>query len=253
MDLTLLLQQKAPPVWDWGYAWEIMPDLMDGLVVTLKATAVGILIALTLGLLLAIARRSSNRVFSWPTAGFIEFIRSTPLLVQLFFMFYVLPDLHVFPQFDVMVPLFGTIKSNSRGGLLLNGFTTGAIMLGVHYATYTSEVYRAGIDNIQRGQWEASTALSLGAVDTWTRVVLPQAIPTVVPALGNYFIAMFKEVPLLATITVLDVLGEAKADCSREFRCLEPATMTGLIFLAISIPSSLLVRFVERRIGYARA
>ena len=248
-----MLQQQAPAVWDWGYAWEIMPDLMDGLMVTLQATGVGITIALTLGLLLAVARRSRSRMLSWPTAGFIEFIRSTPLLVQLFFMFFVLPDLEVFPQFAASVPVFGDIETNTRGGLLLNAFATGAITLGVHYATYTSEVYRAGIDNVERGQWEASTALSLSAVDTWTRVVLPQAIPTVVPALGNYLIAMFKEVPLLATITVVELLGEAKSHCSRDFRCLEPYTAVGMIFLAISIPSSLLVRFVERRIGYARA
>lgn len=249
----ILLQQKAPPVWDWGYAWEIMPNLMDGLIVTLQATAVGIAIALTLGLLLAIMRRSRTRALAYPTGLVIEFIRSTPLLVQLFFMFFVLPDLHVFPQFDVNIPVFGEIETNSRGGLLLNPFATGAITLGVHYATYTSEVYRAGIDNVASGQWEASTALSLSTLDTWTRVVLPQAIPTVVPALGNYLIAMFKEVPLLSTITVLDVLGEARAEGARSFRFLEPLTMTGLIFLAISIPASLLVRFVERRIGYARA
>ena len=248
-----MLQQRAPAVWDWGYTWEIMPDLMDGLIVTLQATAVGITIALLLGLLLAIARRSRSRFLSWPAAGIVEFIRSTPLLVQLFFMFYVLPDLSIFPQFEASIPFFGEIRTNSRGGLLLDAFATGAITLGVHYATYTSEVYRAGIDNIQRGQWEASTALGLNPVDTWTRVVLPQAIPTVVPALGNYLIAMFKEVPLLATITVVELLGEAKSHCSRDFRCLEPYTMVGVIFLAISIPSSLLVRFVERRIGYARA
>jgi polar amino acid transport system permease protein len=239
-------------VWQWSYVWEILPDLMDGLVVTLQATFVGIGIALTLGLILALMRRSKNRVLSYPTAAFIEFVRSTPLLVQLFFMYYALPDLEIFPHFDVDIPILGRQRTNAEGGLLLSAFVTGAITLGVHYAAYTSEVYRAGIDNVARGQWEASTALSLSPSDTWTRVILPQAIPTVVPALGNYFIAMFKEVPLLATITVIEVLNEARAHCNQDFRCLEPYTMVGVIFLAISIPASLLVRFVERRIGYAR-
>jgi polar amino acid transport system permease protein len=241
-------------VWDWGFTWEIMPDLLDGLIVTLRATAVGITIALIFGLILAVARRSRNPFFSWPALGIIEFVRSTPLLVQLFFMFFVLPDISIpgLPDFEASIPGFGGIEV-SDNGILLDAFATGALTLGIHYGTYTSEVYRAGIDNIQRGQWEASTALGLNAFDTWTRVVLPQAIPTVIPALGNYLIAMFKEVPLLATITVVELLGEARSDCSRQFRCLEPYTMVGVIFLAISIPSSLLVRFVERRIAYARA
>jgi len=241
-------------VWDWGYTAEIMPDLLDGLIVTLRATAVGITIALILGLFLAVARRSRSRLVAWPALGFIEFVRSTPLLVQLFFMFYVLPDLSIpaLPNFDVTLPAFGEIKVDDDG-IRLGAFATGALTLGMHYGAYTAEVYRAGIDGIQRGQWEASTAISLSPFDTWSRVVLPQAIPTVVPALGNYLISMFKEVPLLATITVLEVLGEARSHCNREFRSLEPYTMTGMIFLVISIPSSLLVRFVERRIGYARA
>lgn len=240
-------------VWDWGYTGEILPDLWDGLIVTFQATFVGITIALILGLIFAVMRRSRSRALSYPTTGFIEFVRSTPLLVQLFFMFYVLPDLEIFPQFDETIPLLGRQRTNDDGGLLLSPFVTGAITLGIHYAAYTSEVYRAGIDGVARGQWEASTALSLSPVDTWTRVVLPQAIPTVVPALGNYLIAMFKEVPLLATITVVELLGEARIHCSRDFRCLEPFTMVGVIFLAISIPASLLVRYVERRIGYERA
>ncbi len=241
-------------VWEWSYTAEIMPDLMNGLIVTLRATALGITIALILGLLLAVARRARSPLLSWPTSGFIEFVRSTPLLVQLFFMFYVLPDLSIpaLPNFEVALPGFGEIEVDDDG-IRLGAFATGALTLGIHYGAYMSEVYRAGIDGIHRGQWEASTAISRGAFDTWSRVVLPQAIPTVMPALGNYLIAMFKEVPLLATITVIEVLGEAKSHCNRDFRCLEPYTMAGMIFLAISIPASLLVRFVERRIGYARA
>lgn len=213
--------------WDWEYTREIFPDLLDGLVVTVQATIFGIVLAMVLGLVFAILRRSEIRLISWPTAWVIEFIRSTPLLVQLFMLFYVLP----------------------RYGVRIDAFTTGVIGLGVHYATYTSEVYRSGIEGVPRGQWEASTALNLSTITTWTRVVLPQAIPTVIPALGNYLIAMFKEVPLLATITVLDVLGEGRAACSRSFQCVEPYTLVGLMFLAVSIPASILVRQLEVRLA----
>ncbi|MGE3962423.1 MAG: ectoine/hydroxyectoine ABC transporter permease subunit EhuD [Dehalococcoidia bacterium] len=213
--------------WDWEYAREIFPDLLDGLLVTIQATIFGIALAMVLGLVFAILRRSEIRAISWPTAWLVEFIRSTPLLVQLYLLFYVLPHY----------------------GVRIDAFTTGVVGLGVHYATYTSEVYRSGIEGVPRGQWEASTALNLSTVTTWSRVVLPQAIPVVIPALGNYLIAMFKEVPLLATITVLDVLGEGRAACSRTFQCVEPYTLVGLLFLAVSIPSSILVRQLEVRLA----
>lgn len=213
--------------WDWEFAWRIMPRLLDGLVVTVQATLLGITLAMVLGLLLAILRRSEVRAISWPTAWVVEFIRSTPLLVQLYFLYFVGPSF----------------------GLTLSGFTTGVLGLGLHYATYTSEVYRAGIESVPRGQWEASTALNLSTATTWRRVVLPQAIPGVIPALGNYLIAMFKDVPLLATITVLDVLGEARSVGAQTFRYLEPYTLAGLMFLIVSIPASILVRQLEVRLA----
>lgn len=213
--------------WDWEYTWEILPDLLDGLWVTVQATFFGIILAMALGLIFALLRRSELRAISWPAAWVVEFIRSTPLLVQLFMLFYVLP----------------------KYGIRMDAFTTGVVALGIHYGSYTSEVYRSGIEGVPRGQWEASTALNLSTVTTWTRVVLPQAIPVVIPALGNYLIAMFKEVPLLATITVLDVLGEGRAACTRSFQCVEPYTMVGVLFLAISIPASVFVRQLEVRLA----
>ena len=213
--------------WDWEYTWEILPDLLDGLWVTVQATFFGIILAMVLGLIFALLRRSDVRAISWPAAWVVEFIRSTPLLVQLFMLFYVLP----------------------KYGIRMDAFTTGVVALGIHYGSYTSEVYRSGIEGVPRGQWEASTALNLTTATTWTRVVLPQAIPVVIPALGNYLIAMFKEVPLLATITVLDVLGEGRAACTRSFQCVEPYTMVGVLFLAISIPASVFVRQLEVRLA----
>lgn len=218
-------------MWDWGNARYISPDLLDGLLVTIQATLAGITIAMVLGLGFAIVRRSAPFFIAWPVVGFIEFIRSTPLLVQLFFVFF------VGPQY----------------GFNLSPFQTGALVLGVHYATYTSEVYRAGIESVPKGQWEASTAISLSPVHTWGRVILPQAIPVVIPALGNYLIAMFKEAPLLSSIAVVELLAEGRAFCNREAICLESYTLVGAYFLAISIPCSILVRLLERRLVYRQA
>jgi polar amino acid transport system permease protein len=213
-------------VWDWNYAFSILPSLLEGLGLTLLATVLGSIVAMILGLLLAVLQRGPLPL-SLAVRGFVEFVRSTPLLVQIFFLFFVLP------QF----------------GIVLSALAVGVIALGVHYACYASEVYRAGIEAVPRGQWEAATALSLPRSRVWTGVVLPQAIPRVVPALGNYVISMFKEVPLLTAIGLLDVVGRAQQAGDTYFRYVEPYTIAGLLFLLLSYPASLLVRRLERRVG----
>lgn len=218
-------------VWDWDYAKQVFPEIIgNGLLVTIEVTVFGSIVAYVLGLGLALLRRSPIRVVSGVTWAVLEFIRSTPLLAQVFFLFFVLPDI----------------------GLTFDPVTTGVIAFGLHYATYAAEVYRAGIEGVPVGQWEAATALSLPRSRTWTRVILPQAIPRVLPALGNYTISMLKETPLLLTIGVLDIVGTAYQEGSKAFRYVEPVTIAGLLFLVISYSASLLVRWLERRVGIAR-
>ncbi len=213
-------------IFDWGYVWEVAPRLAEGLVVTIQATLVGMAVALTLGLVLALARRSRHRLVSWPTGVLVEFVRSTPLLVQIYFLFYVLPD----------------------AGLRLSPLATGVLALGLHYAAYCSEVYRAGLESVPKGQWEAAVALNLTRWRTMKDIIIPQAIPPVVPALGNYLVAMFKDTPLLSAITVLEVLQTAKLIGSETFRYVEPLTLVGVLFLVLSLLSAALIRWVEGRL-----
>lgn len=213
--------------WDWSYTGHVLPDLLRGLLVTVEATVLGSLVAFALGLVWALAFRAPSRWVRWPVQAVVEFVRNTPLLVQLFFLFYVLPTT----------------------GLTLSPLTTGVLGLGLHYSTYTAEVYRAGIDGVPAGQWEAATALSLPRHRTWTAVILPQAVRRVVPALGNYVIAMFKDTPMLAAITVLDMLKRAEEAGAESFRYTEPITVVGLLFVVIAYPTSLLMRALERRLG----
>lgn len=217
--------------WDWDYAWDIVPDLWDGMLVALQATLYGYVLALVLGLVLALLRRSPTRWVTVPLTLVSELIRSTPVLVQLFFMFYVLPTI----------------------GISLAPLTIGALTLGIHYATYTSEVYRSGIDGVPAGQWEAATALNLPRRRVWTSVILPQALPRVVPALGNYLIAMFKDTPQLIAITVVEVFSTARELNAETFRTLEPFTMAGLFYLAVALVMSGVLRLVERRFGRVRS
>lgn len=212
--------------WDWTVVEEFMPRFWDGVLVTLQALAVGTLIAFTLGLVWAIAQRSEKIWISWPVTAVTEFIRNTPLLVQLFFLFYVVPEI---------------------GGPAMSPFVTGAIGLGLHYSTYTAEVYRAGINGVPVGQWEAATALSLPKVRTWTSVILPQAIRRVVPALGNYVVSMLKDSPQIAIIGAFEMFGEASAFSNETFTT-EAITIVGIAFIAIAYPASLLLRVLERRL-----
>jgi polar amino acid transport system permease protein len=213
------------PVWDWGYALQVLPQLLGALLVTIEITVLGSVLALLLGLLVAVVRQARVPVLSQVLWALVEFIRSTPLLVQVFFLYFALP----------------------RFGITLSAMTVGIIGLGVHYATYTSEVYRAGIEAVPRGQWEAAVALNLPLSRTWTGVILPQAIPRVLPALGNYVISMFKEVPILLAISVVEVVSKAQEIGSATFRFTEPYTLAGLLFLVLSYPASMLVRRLERR------
>ncbi|HZG04847.1 MAG TPA: ectoine/hydroxyectoine ABC transporter permease subunit EhuD [Streptomyces sp.] len=212
--------------WDWDVVADFLPRFWDGVLVSLQALVLGSLLAFALGLVWAVAQRSPRAWLRVPVTAVTEFVRNTPLLVQLFFLFYVVPEWG-----PAMTPL-----------------VTGVLGLGLHYSTYTAEVYRAGIDGVPQGQWEAATALSLPPVRTWTAVILPQAIRRVVPALGNYVIAMLKDSPLIAIIGALEMLGEARAYGSETFRFLEPITVVGLAFIVIAYPASLLIRSLERRL-----
>ena len=213
--------------WDWDFAWSILPQLLAGFRITLIATALGAVVAAVLGLVLTILRRSRNRLVSRTTGFLVEFIRGTPRLVQLDFICSVLPD---------------------RGGRL-GGVVGGGGGMGLHYATYTAEVYRGGIEAVSRGQWEAAKATNLTTRQAWIHVILPQAVPPMIPAMANYLLAMFKETPLLSAITVLELMNQARSVANSSYRYVEPMTMVGVMFLIVSVISVIGLRWLERHYG----
>jgi polar amino acid transport system permease protein len=210
--------------WDWGFTRDILPMLAQASVITVIATLLGFTIAATIGLAFAIGRMFGPTWLSVPLAGFIEAVRSTPLLIQIFFIYFVGPEI----------------------GITIDAITAGILALGIHYATYCSEVYRAGLANIPRGQWEACLALNLPIGSTFRDIIIPQAIPPVIPALGNYLVALFKDTPLLSAIGVLELMQTAKIIGSENFRYTEPITLVGVIFLLFSLIAASLIKLVER-------
>ncbi|MCS4244949.1 polar amino acid transport system permease protein [Rhizobium sp. BIGb0125] len=217
----------------FGYEWDlsspsafaasILPILLNGLVVTIQAAVLGFVVALVLGLVWAVLKNAPSRFISWPAKAVTEFIRDTPLLVQLFFLYYVLPE----------------------HGIVLPAFMTGALALGIQYSAYTAEVYRAGLEAVGRDQREAARALNLSFRRTFSHIVLPQAVPRIIPAMGNYLVSIMKDVPVLSVVTVLEMLNVAKIVGDRTFDYLIPLSMVGLIYLIMTIIASAGVRLVD--------
>lgn len=216
--------------WDWAFAASIVPQLLLGLRITIFATLAGFAGALVLGLVWTLLRLASIPVLSPLVQLFVEFVRGTPFLVQLFFLFYVLPT----------------------WGLTFTALVTGVIGLALFNSAPISEIYRAGIEDVPGGQWEASLTLGLPLRRVWLGIVLPQAVKTVLPMLGSVGIGMFKETAVLSTITVMELLAQAVDIGSMYFRYIEPLTMVGCFYFLVSYTLARLVRRFETG-GVARA
>jgi polar amino acid transport system permease protein len=217
--------------WNWAFTLEILPRLLEATLNTLIAAGAGYVIAVFLGLAFALAQRTPFRALTLGVREAVEFIRSTPLVLQIFFVFF------VGPQF----------------GVTLSPWTAGMIAIGLHYSAYLSEVYRGGIESVPKGQWEAAAALSLSTRDTYFRIIIPQALPPSLAGMGNYLVGIFKDTPMLSVIGVAELMHTANAIGSENYRYLEPYTMVGIIFLCISLPAAAMVRsfeaWVRRKLG----
>ncbi len=194
---------------------------------TLAAVFIGYGIALVGGLFLAMGQRTKSRLLTLIVRELVEFIRSTPLVVQIFFVFY------VGPQF----------------GITLSPWVAGMIAIGTHYASYLSEVYRGALDAVPAGQAEACVALNLPARRTFFGIIVPQALPLALPGMGNYLIGIFKDTPILMVIGVAEMMQVASAIGAKYWRYTEVMTIVGLIFLALSLPTAAILRVFE---GYVR-
>ena len=213
-------------------AVQSLGPLLAGLWITVALTAIVILLALALGLGVALARLYGPPPVSWAIATYVEVIRGTPLLLQLIYIYYVLPEI----------------------GIRLDAFTAAVIGLTLNYAAYLSEVYRAGIQAIGKGQSDAAAALGMTRALALRRIILPQAIRLVIPALGNYLISLFKDTALVSVISVQEVLFTAQIMAARNYQYFTLYTVVGAFYLAVGFPAARLVDLLERRTrqGYRR-
>jgi len=211
-------------LFDLSFLISILPALTVGLGITVKATAGGYVLALIIGMVLAMMRRCDIKIIRGLCYGYVALIRCTPLLVQLYVAYYVLPQI----------------------GLKFDALLTGICVLGLYIGAYLSEVFRAAIEALPRGQWEAADSLGLSNLIKWRKIIGPQLLPLLIAPMGNYLIGMFKETPLLAAITVLDVFGTANDIAGQSYRYIEPYTVAAVMLLGISLIAAVSVRLGER-------
>ena len=213
--------------WRWDFAFEILPQMLLATLNTILAAGIGYIIAAIVGLFFLLGQRTPIKIINIINREIVEFIRSTPLLIQLFFVYFVLP------QF----------------GITLSAWVCGMITIGLHFGTYLSEVYRGALEGVPKTQWEACRALNFSTLYTYRRIVLPQAFPIAIPGMGNYLVGSFKDTPLLSTIGVAELFHAATAVGGYHYRYLEPYTIVGLIFLTLSIPAAIWIRKIEKNVN----
>ena len=208
-------------------AVEFLPILLKGAVVTIEITFCSFILSTVLGLVLALMRVSDNRLVSNAAATFINVIRGLPIIVQLFYIYFVLPDL----------------------GVQLSAFQAGFIGLGIAYSVYQAENFRAGIQAIDHGQIEAAQSIGMRGAMIMRRVVLPQAFRIALPPYGNTLVMMLKDSSLASTITVAEMTRAGQLIASSTFQNMTVFTLVALLYLGLSLPLVYGLRRLERRLG----
>ena len=209
----------------WQKYWHLF--LLEGLKNTLILTAISVAMGTELGALIALMRMSKSRILRFLSSLYIEVIRGTPILLQLYIFYFVLPNL---------VPF-----------LKLSQFMWVSIALCVNSAAYVSEVIRSGIQAVDKGQTEAARSLGLSESQTMLKIILPQAVRNILPALGNEFIMMLKETSLASTFFLYDLMTVCNVVKGAEYLTIEPMTIVAIIYLCMTYPLSKVVEHFEKR------
>ena len=205
---------------------DFLPDMVQATGIVLRLAAGAMVLALLLGMVIALVRISGNRPLNALAVVYLEVIRGTPLLVQLIYIYFVLPVL----------------------GVSLSPVLAGILGLGLNYAAYLSEVFRSSIQSIEAGQAEAALSLGYTPRRALFKIVLPQSLLVALPSVGNYFVAMLKDTALTSVIAVVEIVKTANVLASTTFQTIPVYTAAAVMYLVLSIPLSRLLVVVERRL-----
>jgi His/Glu/Gln/Arg/opine family amino acid ABC transporter permease subunit len=211
---------------DWSVVWDNLPRLLEGAWMTIWLTVVTMALALPGGLILALLRLSPLWVVSAPATAFVEFFRATPLILQIYWAYYVLPA-----YFDIQ----------------LSQLSTAIVGLTCNISSFNSETFRAGIVSIREGQWNAGLALGMSRTEVFLRIVLPQAVMRVLPALASTWVSLFKDTSLVSIISVADLSYVALKVRSETYRILEVLTAMAVLYWLMGYPQAKIVDWIHRR------
>jgi polar amino acid transport system permease protein len=206
-------------------------DLAYGTLVTVEVTAAALLVSCGLGLLLGIGRLNPQRrvVYGFCTA-YLTFFRGTPLLVQLFLLFFGLPAFHI----------------------MLPAYACGVLGLGLYSAAYVSEIVRGAIQSVDRGQMEAARSVGMSSGQAMRAIILPQAFVRMIPPLGNEFIALIKNSALVSLLTIHDLMHEGQKIIAVSYRSLEVYLAVAAVYLVLTGSTAWLLQRAERRLNVSR-
>jgi len=222
-----------------GFAktWQYIQLFKEGLICTLSLSALTVVFGFILALIIALVRLSKVKPFDWIATAYVEVFRATPMLVQLFIVYYVLFANVTLPAFK----LFGFIR--------FERFLPGVVALSMNSGAYLSEIIRAGIQSIDHGQTEASRSLGLTGAQTMKNIILPQAIKNILPAIANEFVTIIKESSICYTIGVQEIMYAVNATKGATYRIAEPLIIATLVYFCLTFPTSKIIAFFERRMS----
>ena len=222
-----------------GFAitWRYVQLFKQGLTTTLSLSVLTVLFGFFIALILALARLSKVKVLDWIATAYVEVFRATPMLVQLFLVYYVIFGNANLPPYK----LFGFIR--------FDRFFPGVVALSLNSGAYLSEIIRAGIQSIDHGQSEASRSLGLTGVQTMRFIVLPQAIKNILPAIANEFVTIIKESSICYTIGVQEIMYAVSATKGATYRIAEPLVIATLVYFCLTFPTSKIIAYFERRMS----
>jgi len=224
--------------------------LEDGIVITLKITLISFVFILVVGLIGGLGRLSHNPVIKAIASLYVEIIRGVPLLVQLLFIWFALPQ--VFDKISIALADVWPAGSLFFDELTLNETSAAVLGITVCYGAYMSEVFRAGIQSIHRGQMEAARSLGMTYFQAMRFVILPQAIRVILPPVGNEFVTLLKDSSLVSVLAVSDLTRRGREYMARTFQSFETWTMVALIYLVLTLTSARIAGAIERRMSKGR-
>ncbi len=223
---------------------ELLPKLLgSALHIVIFTTLIGFLLAIVIGFILALGRVSKNKILNRIIIAFQELIRGTPLLVQMVYVYYVVP---------LLIELAAALLGSKDFNLDMPTATAGIIALGVNYGTYISEVIRSAILSVDHGQKEAALALGCSPLQAMFEIIIPQAVKNSIPVFCNYLIMMVKDTSLMAYITAQEFLMTTKAYTAQTFLTIESYTILAGVYLIICLPLAFLVKLLERKLNKGR-